>query len=63
MTDISHLSPAPGPTVSGREERVGMLLVFLSAFVWSTGGTIARFLEADGKRLPNPEWLQYVAMD
>ncbi|MFI0844988.1 DMT family transporter [Mesorhizobium sp. IMUNJ 23232] len=47
MTDISHISPAPGSTASGREERVGMLLVFLSAFVWSTGGTIARFLEAD----------------
>lgn len=29
-----------------REERVGYLLVFLSAFVWSFGGAIARFIEA-----------------
>jgi drug/metabolite transporter (DMT)-like permease len=28
-------------------ERVGLLLVFLSAFVWSTGGAIARFIEVD----------------
>ena len=28
-----------------RQERVGILLVFLSAFFWSVGGTIARFLE------------------
>jgi drug/metabolite transporter (DMT)-like permease len=32
---------------SDRDERLGALLVFLSAFAWSTGGTIARFLEAD----------------
>ncbi|MBZ9672634.1 DMT family transporter [Mesorhizobium sp. B2-1-8] len=32
------------PTVSPREERVGMLLVFLSALMWSFGGTIARFI-------------------
>ncbi|MBZ9705643.1 DMT family transporter [Mesorhizobium sp. ESP7-2] len=31
-------------TVSPREERVGMLLVFLSALMWSFGGTIARFI-------------------
>ncbi|MEI9410542.1 DMT family transporter [Mesorhizobium salmacidum] len=33
-------------TVSPRDERVGMLLVFLSALMWSFGGTIARFLSA-----------------
>ncbi|MEI9420644.1 DMT family transporter [Mesorhizobium sp. Cs1299R1N1] len=33
-------------TVSPREERVGMLLVFLSALMWSFGGTIARFISA-----------------
>lgn len=34
----------PAPTASG-QERLGVLLVFLSAFFWSIGGTIARFLE------------------
>ncbi|TPJ41526.1 DMT family transporter [Mesorhizobium sp. B2-5-13] len=33
-------------TVSPRDERVGMLLVFLSALMWSFGGTIARFISA-----------------
>ena len=41
MTDAA--SPA-SPTVSPREERVGMLLVFLSALMWSFGGTIARVI-------------------
>ena len=40
MTDIA--SPN---VVSPREERVGYLLIFLSALVWSFGGTIARFIE------------------
>lgn len=31
--------------LSVRQERLGILLVFLSAFFWSLGGTIARFLE------------------
>jgi drug/metabolite transporter (DMT)-like permease len=31
--------------VSQREERLGFLLVFLSALFWSFGGTIARFIE------------------
>jgi len=35
-------SEAPG---TRRDERVGYLLVFLSALVWSFGGAIARFLE------------------
>jgi len=30
-----------------REERLGFLLVFLSALMWSFGGAIARFIEAD----------------
>jgi drug/metabolite transporter (DMT)-like permease len=32
---------------SAREERLGFLLVFLSALFWSFGGAIARFVEAD----------------
>lgn len=32
---------------AGRDERLGMLLVFLSALSWSFGGAIARFLEVD----------------
>ncbi|WP_378952884.1 DMT family transporter [Mesorhizobium sp. ANAO-SY3R2] len=31
---------------SNREQRIGILLVFLSALMWSFGGTIARFIEA-----------------
>ena len=30
-----------------REERLGFLLVFLSALIWSFGGAIARFIEID----------------
>jgi drug/metabolite transporter (DMT)-like permease len=45
MTDMTAAQPAPAS--SQGEERIGMLLVFLSAFAWSTGGAIARFLEAD----------------
>src|SRR5262245_20932572 len=33
-------------SVSGRDERVGFLLVFLSALFWSFGGAIARFIDA-----------------
>jgi drug/metabolite transporter (DMT)-like permease len=41
---------APGPAVAAerpamREERLGVVLVFLSALMWSFGGTIARFIE------------------
>ncbi|AZO09650.1 DMT family transporter [Mesorhizobium sp. M3A.F.Ca.ET.080.04.2.1] len=35
------------PAVSPREERIGMLLVFLSALMWSFGGAIARFIHVD----------------
>ncbi|CAN7363068.1 DMT family transporter [Mesorhizobium amorphae] len=44
MTDTVSPS-ASSPVVSPREERIGMLLVFLSALVWSFGGTIARFID------------------
>jgi drug/metabolite transporter (DMT)-like permease len=35
------------PRVPFREERVGFLLVFLSALFWSFGGAIARFIDVD----------------
>ncbi|RVA04675.1 DMT family transporter [Mesorhizobium sp. M7A.F.Ca.US.001.02.1.1] len=42
---IDTASPiVASPAVSPREERVGMLLVFLSALMWSFGGAIARFI-------------------
>jgi drug/metabolite transporter (DMT)-like permease len=47
MTDASVTSSPAAQQVSRGEERVGILLVFLSALVWSIGGTIARFLEVD----------------
>ena len=60
-----------GATVSTSEERVGFLLVFLSALFWSFGGAIARFIDTGdswtvvfwrsvlGRRLPF--WLHAVA--
>jgi len=44
MTDAVTTSASP-PHVDRRHERVGFLLVFLSALVWSFGGAIARFIE------------------
>ncbi|WP_192181826.1 DMT family transporter [Mesorhizobium amorphae] len=44
MTDTVSPS-ASSPVASPREERIGMLLVFLSALMWSFGGTIARFID------------------
>ncbi|PSJ61685.1 DMT family transporter [Pseudaminobacter soli (ex Li et al. 2025)] len=38
---VSHA----GSKASGRDERVGILLVFLSALMWSFGGTLGRFIE------------------
>ncbi|MEP9396909.1 DMT family transporter [Mesorhizobium sp. KR2-14] len=38
---VSHA----GHQSSGRDERIGILLVFLSALMWSFGGAIARFIE------------------
>lgn len=37
----------PAATVTERDERIGIVLVVLSALVWSSGGTIARFIEVD----------------
>lgn len=47
MTDLAA-QPSPigaQPQVLRRDERIGALLVFLSALMWSLGGTIARFIE------------------
>ncbi|QKC85701.1 DMT family transporter [Mesorhizobium sp. NZP2077] len=44
MTDAASSPGLVTSTSSPREERVGMLLVFLSALMWSFGGTIARFI-------------------
>lgn len=43
MTDtaVSHTRSEP----SSRDERIGIVLVFLSALMWSFGGAIARFIE------------------
>jgi drug/metabolite transporter (DMT)-like permease len=44
-TSAANAAINAGP-VSRREERIGFLLVFLSALFWSFGGAIARFIEA-----------------
>lgn len=44
MTDAVITSESQ-PQVSRREERLGFLLVFLSALFWSFGGAIARYIE------------------
>lgn len=44
MTDTASSAIAVSPAVSPHEERVGLLLIFLSALMWSFGGTIARFI-------------------
>jgi drug/metabolite transporter (DMT)-like permease len=46
MTDPVSSPSTVLPAVSRREERLGYLLVFLSALMWSFGGTIARFIHA-----------------
>lgn len=46
MTDTSSSPLAASPVVSPRDERVGFLLIFLSALMWSFGGAIARFIDA-----------------
>ncbi|TIT93804.1 MAG: EamA family transporter, partial [Mesorhizobium sp.] len=41
------MTQTASPTIaspSAHQERIGMLLVFLSALMWSFGGTIARFI-------------------
>ncbi|MER9055505.1 DMT family transporter [Mesorhizobium sp. M0213] len=45
MTDTASSPVAASPIVSPQGERVGFLLVFLSALMWSFGGTIARFID------------------
>ncbi|MBN9065472.1 MAG: DMT family transporter [Rhizobiales bacterium] len=48
MNERSSPTSAAMPAASGaapREERLGVILVFLSALLWSLGGTIARFIE------------------
>lgn len=45
MTDTASMPTTASPTVSPRDERIGFLLVFLSALMWSFGGTIARFID------------------
>lgn len=47
MTDTTSSPIAVPQIVSPREERVGFLLVFLSALMWSFGGTIARFIDTN----------------
>lgn len=46
MSDQSTIATLPLPALSRRDERFGYLLVFLSALMWSFGGTIARFIDA-----------------
>lgn len=46
MNDTSIAKPAPHTTSHG-DERLGFLLVFLSALCWSFGGAIARYVEVD----------------
>ena len=43
----SQTSLAPTAHAPRREERLGFLLVFLSALIWSFGGAIARFISVD----------------
>lgn len=45
MTDTVPSQTSVLPAASRREERRGYVLVFLSALMWSFGGTIARFIE------------------
>ncbi|MGP2491379.1 DMT family transporter [Mesorhizobium sp. PUT5] len=46
MTDAAATPPPfAGSAAARRDERLGYLLVFLSALLWSFGGTIARFIE------------------
>ncbi|MBN9218054.1 MAG: DMT family transporter [Mesorhizobium sp.] len=44
MTDAASSPGLVASTAPQRDERIGMLLVFLSALMWSFGGTIARFI-------------------
>jgi len=44
---MSQTTDAGASAIAARDERLGYLLVFLSAFVWSFGGAIARFIDTD----------------
>ncbi|MGE0502827.1 MAG: DMT family transporter [Rhizobiaceae bacterium] len=45
---MTNTGPATTPAAGSRgDERLGFLLVFLSAFVWSFGGALARYIEAE----------------
>ncbi|TGQ66182.1 DMT family transporter [Mesorhizobium sp. M00.F.Ca.ET.186.01.1.1] len=44
MRDAASSSSPAASASPQREERIGFLLVFLSALMWSFGGTIARFI-------------------
>jgi drug/metabolite transporter (DMT)-like permease len=46
MTETAPLPIDVSPSVFRHEERTGLLLVFLSALMWSFGGVIGRFIEA-----------------
>src|SRR5262245_50475156 len=54
LTEVTQAGPLVAPAAapkamlvtSRRVERIGFLLVALSAIVWSFGGAIARFVEA-----------------
>lgn len=47
MTDNTTTAAAQDAAQTRRDERLGSLLVFLSAVVWSFGGTIGRFISAE----------------
>jgi drug/metabolite transporter (DMT)-like permease len=47
MTDTASSPSLVSSPAPQREERIGFLLVFLSALMWSFGGTIARFISVD----------------
>jgi drug/metabolite transporter (DMT)-like permease len=45
MSQTTDLAIKPAAVSSGRDTRLGVLLVCLSAICWSFGGTIARFID------------------
>jgi len=45
QASAQQLGPAVGAAASHRDYRLGVLLVFLSALMWSLGGAIGRFIE------------------
>lgn len=45
QASTSRLGSAGSTAVSNGEQRIGVVLVFLSALMWSLGGAIARFIE------------------